>query len=413
MSEWHAILVGNMSDKLMDREPGLSMRMMRDQLIQIKQGLTKTVMFEITNQTEKETINFGIANKWFTHSSGLFRRTPRVEPRHAAVVMAAFIGEVGGKASFVKEVAVGKDGSGILLSTAKGKVLVVLGEKEPLKVSDLKEFVNSRSVLRDWEGKVVPLSDKSSLEPKKIYYLSAPEEGALASAQSVDRLVPVARIQRGSLDAPSAAYFAGKILDGAVPKDAPWITGNWKNVSLKGGEGKADFTARALVGVHEEGVDVLVEVHDTKHVQDQPDRWWFGDSLQLAIDCEGRGMIGGNMEIVAALKPDGVVFHKLAVANAGADLPAGITGANEDIRSGICKISHEGETTVYRIRLPWSELYPMAYNPQARLKLSLLVNDNNGDGRAGYLEWGSGIAGNASSEKDPARYGTLKPAGEK
>lgn len=413
MSEWHAILVGNMSDKLMDSEQGLSMRMMRDQLIQIKQGLTKTVMFEISNQTEKETINFGIANKWFTHSSGLFRTTPRVEPRHAAVVMSTFIGQVGGQASFVKEVEIGKDGYGLLLSTAKGKILAVWTEKGSLKISDIKAFINSNSVLRDWEGKVVSLNGGDLLESKKIYYLSAPDEGALARAQSVDRLVPVARIQRGSLDAPTAAFFPGKILDGPIPANAPWIEKDWKSVSLKGGEGKAGFTARALVGLHEAGVDVIVEVQDDKHVQDQPDRWWLGDSLQLAIDCEGRGMIGGNMELVAALKPEGVVFHKLAVANAGADLPAGITGANEEIKSGTCKITRESETTVYRIRLPWSELYPMAYNPQANLKLSLLVNDNNGDGRAAYLEWSSGIAGNASSEKDPARYGILKPASQK
>lgn len=413
MSEWHAVLVGNMSDKLMDSEQGLSMRMMRDQLIQIKQGLTKTVMFEITNQTEKETINFGIANKWFTHSSGLFRTTPRVEPRHPAVVMATFIGLVGGQASFAKEVEVGKGGYGILLSTVRGKVLAVWSDQESLKVSDLTGFANSKSVLRDWEGKVVPLSSGDSLETKKIYYLSAPDENALARAKGVDRLVPAARIQRGSLDAPTATYFSGKVLDGPVPQDAPWIAEGWKNVSLKGGEGKADFTARALVGVYAEGVDVLVEVHDATHVQNQPDRWWLGDSLQLAIDCEGRGMIGGNMELVAALKPEGVVFHKLAVANAGADLPAGITGANEDIKSGSCKITRNGETTTYQIRLPWTELYPIAYNPKNRLKISLLVNDNNGDGRAGYLEWGSGIAGNAASEKDPARYGTLKPAGEK
>lgn len=413
MSEWHAVLVGNMSDKLMDSEPGLSMRMMRDQLIQIKQGLTKTVMFEITNQTEKETINFGIANKWFTHSSGLFRTTPRVEPRHAAVVMATFIGAVGKKASFVKEVEVGKGGYGLQLATGKGNLLAIWADKEPLTVSDVKKFSGRNSVLRDWEGKVLPLESSAWLESKKIYYLSAPDEGVLARAESVDRLVPVARIQRGSKDAPSASYAVGKILDGPVAKDAPWITGNWKNVSLKGGEGKADFTARALVGVHEDGVDVIVEVHDSTHVQDQADRWWFGDSLQLAIDCEGRGMNGGNMELVAALKPEGAVFWKLAVANAGADLPSGITGANEAIRQGDCKIIREGETTVYRIRLPWSELYPMAHNPKAPLKIALLVNDNNGDGRAGYLEWGSGIAGNAGNEKDPARYGTLKPVGAK
>jgi hypothetical protein len=47
----------------------------------------------------------------------------------------------------------------------------------------------------------------------------------------------------------------------------------------------------------------------------------------------------------------------------------------------------------------------MAYNPKQKLKLSLVINNNDGKGRAGYLEWGGGIGGN---EKDPLQYGTLQ-----
>ncbi|MFA6288932.1 MAG: hypothetical protein WC661_16240 [Opitutaceae bacterium] len=407
MTEWHAILVGNMSNKLMDSEAGLSMRMMRDQFIQIKQGITKTVIFEMSNQNEKETTNFAIANNWFTHSSGLFRLTPRLEPRHPAVVMATFLRETNKQAAFTKEVLVGKEGYGLLMATGKGSVLAVWSETEPVTVNDIKAFTNARSVLRDWEGKDLSLDGAAVLAPKQIYYLSLPDDVALAKAAAVERLIPSTRIQRASQSAPKAFFTLGKLPSDILP-DGPWVAKDWNYVSMMSQTKRSDsFAARAMVGMYEGGVDVVVEVKDAKHVQEQKDSWWRGDSLQLGIDCEGRGMFGGNMELIAALKPDGVFFWKISVANAGADLPAGVSLANEPIRNGDCKITREGETTVYRIRLPWSELYPMAYDPNRDLKISLLVNNNDGQGRAGFLEWGGGIGG---SEKDPSQYGVLKPS---
>lgn len=411
MSEWHAILVGNMSNKLMDSEAGLSMRMMRDQLGQIKQGVAKTVIFEMTNQNEKETINFAIANNWFTHSSGLFRNTPRVEPRHQAVVMATFLETVGKKASFLKEVLVGKDGYGILMATGKGNVLALWSEKEPVTIPDLKPFSTDKSVLTDWEGKTLSLSGTEALGLNKVYYLTLPNESALAKAQSEDRLIPPARVRRFSQTAPSGLFLNGKLPDNLRPDDPLWIAKDWKFTSLLGpAKEPGSFSARALVGAHEGGLEIVVEVRDPKHVQNQTDKWWQGDSLQIGIDCEGRGLVGGNMEVLAALKPDGVVFRKLAVSNAGADLPAGLSNANGPVQYGDCKITREGETTVYRIRLPWSELYPMSYDPKRDIRISLVLNNNDGQGRAGILEWGGGVG---SDEKDPAQYGTIKPSDKK
>ncbi|MNI17994.1 hypothetical protein D3C73_713880 [compost metagenome] len=50
-----------------------------------------------------------------------------------------------------------------------------------------------------------------------------------------------------------------------------------------------------------------------------------------------------------------------------------------------------------------SELYPYVHDPKSPLRLSVLVNDNNGSGRLGWLEWSSGIG----SEKNPAQYGKV------
>jgi hypothetical protein len=55
--------------------------------------------------------------------------------------------------------------------------------------------------------------------------------------------------------------------------------------------------------------------------------------------------------------------------------------------------------TVYELALPWSKLAPSEAG-DGMLSLSMLVNDNDGAGRKGYVEWGSGIGGS----KDAALF---------
>ncbi len=74
--EWHALLQGNMQTEPILSEPVLSLKMMKDLLYQIKQGISRTMIFEMINLSEKETLPYAIQNKIFTHSSGLFRRSP-------------------------------------------------------------------------------------------------------------------------------------------------------------------------------------------------------------------------------------------------------------------------------------------------------------------------------------------------
>ncbi len=404
VTEWHAVLTGQSTVGDMDTETALSLRMMREMFSQIKQGIIGTMLFEMANQTETEAVTFALANRWVTHAAGLFRREPRFEPRHAAVVMATFLNLSGKKASFEKEVAVGKDGYGILLNTNKGKLLVVWNDREPGTVADLKMFSNANSTLHDWEGKTVALDGSAALELNKLYYLGAPDATALAGAASADRLVPPQREEKTSRSAPEAVFVRGEVSDGALPKDAPWIEKDWKYVSVVSKKDEK-FSARALVGLGKTGVDLMVEVRDPRHVQDQKERWWEGDSLQLAIDCEGRGMFRGNVEYIAALSVGKTVFWKGAGVHTDADLPAEVSPTDGPVQSGDCKITRSGDTTTYRIRVPWGELYPMVYDPNRKLKISLLVNNNDGQGRAGYLEWSSGIG----NEKNPSQYGTLNP----
>ena len=53
--------------------------------------------------------------------------------------------------------------------------------------------------------------------------------------------------------------------------------------------------------------------------------------------------------------------------------------------------STDGSVTTYEFKIPWSELFANGYVPKDYLNLSVLVNDNDGSGRRGWLEYGGGI----------------------
>lgn len=410
LSEWHAILLGTVNPGS-PSEGELGLRMMGDLLHQLKQGVLKTVFFEVTDLVEPEDLGFAQANQWFVHSSGLFRTRPRVEPRLPAVIMANFLRLSGGSAKFVKELAVPDGGFGGQLSTANGDLAVFWNPAKPLDAATVAAYAAPQSSLMDWEGRRVEAGGKT-LAAGKVYYLLAPDPAALQGAGAVDRLKAPPRMgaaEKGPLEKVKAGYRKGKLLDASgalLEGNVPWIDQGWKRVSLQGLPGKEAFSARAAVGADSAGLDIVVEVHDATHSQNEPPETpWNGDSLQVAIDCENSGVLGGNTEIVAALTPAGPAVRKVAAASLRGDLPTQWSPAGSPLRFAESWITRQDSTTSYRLRIPWSELYPLA-DDAGPLRVALLVNDNDGAGRAGWLEWGGGIG----AVKDPARYGTLEPA---
>ena len=56
-------------------------------------------------------------------------------------------------------------------------------------------------------------------------------------------------------------------------------------------------------------------------------------------------------------------------------------------------IGREGNNTYYELKIPWSEVAGEDFKPDSGTKIgySLLVNDNDGNGRKGWIEYASGI----------------------
>ncbi|MFA6960938.1 MAG: hypothetical protein WC205_09325 [Opitutaceae bacterium] len=408
VSEWHAILQGNSQSTPVLDEEVLSFRMMRDLFLQLKAGVQRTILFEISNLVEKETLVFAGDNKWFVHSSGLFRVRPQPEPRHAAVVMSNFLNACGRQAAYAKEFVPANDVFGLLLSSGQGPLVTFWSESRVFAISEISSLATTRSTLIDWEGRPVSLIDGGKLAPNRFYYLTSPDEEHIRELEISDRLQPPEAIARLARKTVSATYHDGPLFT-SVDSDpnvsnSAWIDRDWSLTELKSSPGENRFSARAAIGAHPEGLDIVVEVNDPVHVQTETvPSWWRADSLQIGIDSEGSGLVGGHTEILAALGTQVPVLWKVAAADTRGDIPALWSPSNGTLKHGSARIIRQGGQTRYQVRIPWAELYPLTYDKSKPIQLSLVVNDSNGSGRARYLEWGSGIAG----DKDPSGYGIL------
>jgi|GEM_PF-848214 len=124
---------------------------------------------------------------------------------------------------------------------------------------------------------------------------------------------------------------------------------------------------------------------------------WRNDSIQFAISEGLPGESGGYYEYGISQTPAGPQIYRFITPN-GDDF-----GLVENGQLAITRHESEQET-VYELALPWSELSPSKPLPNGVISFSMLVNDNDGSGRRGYVEWGSGIG----SGKNPEAFRTMQ-----
>lgn len=110
------------------------------------------------------------------------------------------------------------------------------------------------------------------------------------------------------------------------------------------------------------------------------------DGIQFSIAPGMPGDSGSWYEYGLAMTPDGPEIYRWM----------GMQGMKTGtVENGSLEIERQEDKqlTSYQLRLPWSELKPMQPGVGQALSFSLLVNDNDGAGRKGYIEWGGGIGG--------------------
>jgi len=314
---------------------------------------------------------------------------------------------------------------------------------------DLDRLVNVNSATptlvepNDWERWAIEVEIEnisgSAVEGELVVtepFVSAPAAFAAAAGETVRAKVEVpkealspthamplrmeARLADGStVPAEAVANFmaAAKattppVIDGSLEEWSDAMTfrleteSQYKKVS--GGStpwgGVDDLSATGAAMWDEENFYLSAVVRDDVHRQGQTDgAAWMGDGIQFMIDParrEGPGSAGYS-ELLFALADTGDIVKWRWASVAGR--PVGALANSE------AAIVRDGETTIYELRIPWSELLPAgATAPDSLIGFSFLVNDDDGAGRHGWLEYMSGIG----SGKNPALFGDLTLAAE-
>ncbi|MFI6831547.1 sugar-binding protein [Kribbella sp. NPDC050241] len=172
---------------------------------------------------------------------------------------------------------------------------------------------------------------------------------------------------------PSATTPASSI---NLATDASWLafTRPWG--------GAADLSGSANFQYDATGLTVNAAVTDDVFAQTETaPNLWRGDGLQFAIS---NGLPGENAtatEIGAALLPTGPAVYSFGTSDGS---PAGTTpGAT-------AAITRADGVTSYRVKVPWAAL-GFQTAPAGPIAMSLALNENDGTGRAGALQWASGI----------------------
>jgi hypothetical protein len=230
---------------------------------------------------------------------------------------------------------------------------------------------------------------------------------------------PKDRMGRGALDFRQALALPANTPAAAfpVPSPAGESVPNQVRSSIRSGSAKPDpgppagqpFAATANVMWDDQYLYFGAVVEDGKHVQALwgPDVW-RGDSIQLAIDPKGDGGgvspasfddyrrrrnpegHGSSYELAMALTPHGSGIAYVRGPE---------TMSTEALEKSRLKVRRDGRFTTYELGLPWSAIEPVDAKPAARFRLSVLINNSDGETRS-TLEWGGGIA----SGKYPSRF---------
>ncbi len=163
-----------------------------------------------------------------------------------------------------------------------------------------------------------------------------------------------------------------------------------------GSTGPADLSGTVWYTWDDDNLYLSADIADDLH--DQPSQGstiWQGDSIQFTVAAGAPGEATAWNEIGVALTASGPQLYRwLSVSDGAGIVPGARVAITRDDDAG---------RTVYEVAVPWSRLGGVTPG-SGLVSSSLLVNEADGAGRAGYLGWGSGIA----TEKDSALFNALR-----
>ena len=147
-----------------------------------------------------------------------------------------------------------------------------------------------------------------------------------------------------------------------------------------------DVDAFCQYAYDEENFYLAIRVKDDIFAEDpNPDMYWNGDSIQLAICDVGQTY---DAEI-------GFAHHANGTGTVHSN-----THGEEALKDIVLKTAQQGDETIYEAQIPWNIRYKDGVLPEGFL-FDVIVNDNDGKNRAYCVELAPGIAEGKKSDEFP------------
>jgi len=189
-------------------------------------------------------------------------------------------------------------------------------------------------------------------------------------------------------------------IDGVIDNDAGTPLVNLASdgtVQMNAYGGSNDLNGDVWLHWDQQNLYLAANIQDDVFAQDSAnDAIWQGDALQFSISQGTPGESALWSELGVALTPQGPQMYRWS--DAMGVTPGPLTEAQVEVVR-----NESNQSTIYELAIPWTAIAP--FTPEdGGLSVSLLANDNDGQGRKGYIEWGSGIG----AEKNNALFNYLR-----
>lgn len=176
--------------------------------------------------------------------------------------------------------------------------------------------------------------------------------------------------------------------------------------NLKDWKGTSDINAKSYVAWDEESIYIAGVAEDNNFTGPAKESLpWEGDSIQFAIfhDKDGNNFVPGSASSDFHEVALSLFEGKASVYKSKAQTGDTKTGLVENAKAAVV---NNGTNTVYEFSMTWKDLLGYDYAPKADdvFGFSILYNDNDGNGRRGWIEYGGGIGGTKDANEFAQMY---------
>lgn len=381
-----------------------NMQMYMCYLNHIKNNVDMAGIFEITDSNCDEKRANGISG----HTMGLFRRYPYYEPTPGAVTAYNFINSLGNTVTFKGEYDFGSGRKAVAVENdGKTEIYIWNAEDTDFALPDeLDECMTQDSKIIDFEGNE---ANKESLKKLRIYRITN------MSSDKTDKL----RSTEGAVfnSGYESPYYTcrnsfGETIEDYTPQMGVFSEGSIFNKDdfseINGAHynndgfvwnaadgAKCGISASFAASVGDDALELIIKVtgDNDKSYANSAQNIINADGIRIGIDCTGKLRADGRTELFAGMVNNKPTLYKYTAADINEAVPENWSPSDTVLSGNYINIFTEGNDTVYKIYLPYSELYPYAYRSSDKkdLRISIAISDSDGGVKQGDLCYGAGL----------------------